>query len=260
MKLYTFLLLNGLLFILSSCEKVIDMKLDTSPTQIVIQGNIYDQQGPYEVRISETKNLDQSGAYTPVNDAIVEIKDNMGTIEALSLDSDGLYKTKYIRGMVGRTYTLSVTHGDQKYKATSTMCNAVSIDSLYFRKSYFTNQSIVTVNFSDNQPDNYYRLIEFLNKKQISYFNISYNYLSEKKMTYSFYNRPENDSYTISSGDSITVWIETIDENLYNYFRTTSSSNSQSITPANPVSNFDNGALGYFNACSLRTKSVMVHE
>jgi hypothetical protein len=238
---------------------LIDLKLGTSPTQIVIQGNIYDQPGTYEVRISETKDLDQSGTYTPVNDATVIIRDDMGETEVLKMDSDGLYKTTHIRGVVGRTYTLNVTRGDQTYKATSTMRNAVVIDSLYFRKSYFSNQSVVTVNFSDKQPDNYYRLIEFLNKKQISYFNISYNYLNEKKMTYSFYNRPENDNYTIKSGDTITVWVETIDENLYNYFRTTSSSNSQSITPANPISNFDNGALGYFNACSVRYKSVQVY-
>ena len=259
MKLYTFLLLNGLLFILSSCEKVIDMKFDTSPIQIVIQGNVYDQTGPYEVKISETKNIDEPDDYTTISDAIVEIKDNVGHSEILSKSTDGLYKTTTFRGVVGRTYTLTVTRGDKKYTATSTMYNPVIIDSLYIEKSEFSNHNIVTVDFSDKVNNNYYRIIELVNNIQKSDFNITYNYLSEEKMSYSFYNRNQNNNNVIKSGDTITVRVETIDKNIFNYFRTTNSANTQSITPANPISNFDNGALGYFNACSVRSKSVLVY-
>jgi len=62
----------------------------------------------------------------------------------------------------------------------------------------------------------------------------------------------------LEAGDEVTIWLESVDKYVYEYFRTESSEGWQSASPANPTSNISNGALGYFNACSVRTISIIV--
>jgi hypothetical protein len=67
-------------------------------------------------------------------------------------------------------------------------------------------------------------------------------------------------SSAISSGDYVTVALQSIDKGVYEYFRTLNQANNsgQSATPANPVSNFSNGALGYFSAYAVKVKSIFI--
>ena len=62
----------------------------------------------------------------------------------------------------------------------------------------------------------------------------------------------------LETGDEIIVWMESIDKGVYEYFRTAGRDGGQSSSPSNPTSNISNGALGYFNACSVRIKSIIV--
>jgi hypothetical protein len=62
----------------------------------------------------------------------------------------------------------------------------------------------------------------------------------------------------LKAGDEVTIWLESVDKYVYEYFRTEGSEGWQSASPANPTSNISNGALGYFNACSVRTISIIV--
>lgn len=62
----------------------------------------------------------------------------------------------------------------------------------------------------------------------------------------------------LKTGDSVYVILECIDENVYDYFRTAGGDMSNSASPANPISNISNGALGYFNACTIRSESLVV--
>ena len=52
-----------LIIIFSSCEKVIELNLNTTSTHIIIQGNIFDQTGPYTVKISKSVNFDEANEY-----------------------------------------------------------------------------------------------------------------------------------------------------------------------------------------------------
>ena len=58
-------------------------------------------------------------------------------------------------------------------------------------------------------------------------------------------------------GDVISVWLECIDKGVFEYFRTANSEGGQNASPANPVSNITNGALGYFSACSVSKDSII---
>jgi hypothetical protein len=244
--------LSGLLL---SCQKVIDLKLNTSSPQIVIEGNVYDQPGPDTVRISKSVNFDSTNVFPAVSGATVIIDDNAGNSETLTEIYPGTYITSSLRGIPGRTYTLSVQTGEETFTANSTMPTAVAIDSVYLENSWFTNQQ-VNIEFKDPpNVTNYYRLIEFVNNVQVENFFVTNDKLNNGEMiTYTIW----NDTNRLKSGRIVTIWLECIDESVYNYFRTASLNGEQTISPSNPLSNISKGALGYFNACTVRKKSIIV--
>jgi hypothetical protein len=244
--------LSGLLL---SCQKVIDLKLNTSSSQMVIEGNVFDQFSPDTVRISKSVNFDSTNVFPPVSGATVIINDNAGNSETLTEIYPGTYITSSLQGVPGRTYTLSVQTGGKTYTANSTMPPAVAIDSVYLGKSLVTNRQ-VNIEFGDPANiANYYRLLEFVNNTQVENFFVTSDKLNDGKMiTYSIW----NDNNRLKSGRIVTIWLECIDESVYDYFRTASLNGEQTISPSNPLSNISNGALGYFNACSVRGKSIIV--
>jgi len=67
-----------------SCQKVISVDLNSAAPNIVIEGNISDQDGAYEVKISKTVNFDQTNTFPPVTGAGVTIYDNFGNSEKLT--------------------------------------------------------------------------------------------------------------------------------------------------------------------------------
>jgi hypothetical protein len=79
----------------------------------VIEGNVTDQPGPYEVIVSMASPVWQPPLnITSVTGALVIIEDDHGNREELKEGSDGHYYTATLQGQVGYTYTLSVKIGD----------------------------------------------------------------------------------------------------------------------------------------------------
>jgi hypothetical protein len=254
---------NVILLLLSiavvSCQKVIDLELDSTQSRLVIQGNIYNSPGPYEVTISKTVDFDQSNEYPPVSHALVIIADNHGMTDTLKERSSGHYMTDKIVGTPGYTYTLVVEIQDDIYTSISTMPEPVDIDSIYTENAVMDNK-ILCVSFSDPaNEENYYKIVEFKNSKQMDEFHVTSDDLHEgEKITYKIMARGMDEDDKIESGDLIGVWLETIDRNVYDYFRTAGQDGSQSASPSNPISNISPDVLGYFNACSVTKKTYTV--
>ena len=258
-KYIVFLIFGVVLFSLfTSCQKVIKLELNTSAPQIVIQGNVYDQPGPYTVKISKSVNFDESNVYPPVTGATVIISDNIDNSENLTETSSGTYVTSELMGVPGHSYTLTVKADSQIYIATSTMMNPVEIGSIYFKKNLFGDNLDATIDFTDlGIISNYYRLIYFVNNVQQTDINVTDNKLYEgQTITYSIV--PQDTDNKLKTGDDVTIWLEAVDKGVYEYFRTAGRRGGQSASPANPTSNISNGALGYFNACSVRKIASVV--
>ena len=252
--------LTAFLVSLTSCEKVIVLQLNDSSPRVVIQGNIYDQTGPYYVKISKSVTFDESNSYPPVTGATVEISDNVNQTEILTESLPGTYKTSKLRGIPGRNYFLSVKTGSDTYKSVATMPPAVFIDSIYFASSPFGGEKSATISFND--PPfivNYYRLVYFVNGiQQMQFYILDDELFQGGSIKYALFSR--GSGVKLVKGDKVTVWLESIDGGVYEYFRTIGHESGQSTSPANPVSNISNGALGYFNACSVRKISSIVDK
>lgn len=254
-----FLLLSLLLSIIS-CEKVIQLDFKNADPKIVIQANIYDSPGPYQVKISKSVSFEENSLFPAVSGAKVVITDNISQTETLTEAAAGTYVTSRMRGIPGRTYTLTVTTGAEVYKSIAAMPQAVSMDSIYFSSSLFSGDKLTTVRFLDPPYQlNYYRLIYYINSKlQKEFYVLKDDLFDGTAIRYALH--PRGSDIKLVKGDIVTVWLESVDPGVYNYFRTAGSEDGTSASPANPVSNISNGALGYFNACAVRKITAMVDK
>ena len=245
-----------------SCEKVVDIDLNSSSPNIVVEGSISDQPGPYYIKLSQTVNYDETNIFPPITGANIVVTDDLGNSEILIETIPGTYKISKFQGSSGRTYTLTIMAEGKKYEAKSTMPSSVIIDSLSVQNQFLFGQDkkVVNVHFKDPaQVNNYYRFVEVKN-------NV------EQKYIFLYEDRLQNGSFisssmfagddTLRTNDSVRVLLQCIDKGVYDYFRTlnsvTGNGGAQSASPANPVSNISNGALGYFSAYAVKSKLIVI--
>jgi hypothetical protein len=87
---------------------------------IVIEGMITDQPGPYVVTISKSIPLDeQLQTKGLLSGAAVIISDDLGNSETLVEKSKGNYYTTLFQGVIGRSYSITITVEDKSYQSAS---------------------------------------------------------------------------------------------------------------------------------------------
>ena len=262
-----------LLAIVSSCaEEVITVDLKDAAPKIVIEGILTDQGEPCTVKISKSGDFYKPSLFPPVTGATVSLLDNEGNRETLAENEPGLYRGNSLLGTEGGTYTLTVTADGKTYAAVSSLMKAVEIDSLTY---YFENEPemynedyedieegyVFSCNFTDPETEgNYYRIKLILNGETIQGYSLfNDRYSNGKNIEYEFYNW-----YLFEENDMLEVRLLSIDKAVYNYFSTLNavllSVNTGPLfaaVPDNPTTNLTNGALGYFAAYSVRSKTVV---
>ena len=247
-----------------SCQKVINVDLNSSSPKLVIDAAVSDQPGPYIITLSQTVNFSQDNTFPPVTGAKIVIRDNAGTIDSLTEIHPGTYRTSIIQGVPGRTYTLTVNVSGTIYSAISTMPPPVNIDTLTLKNSFNGSRKIITLSFHDpGGIDNYYHVVEKVTNlypvdgKIIlpTLGSVHTDRLSDG--TEIFYS-PGGSQPDLVSGDTVQVFLQCVDKNVYNFFRTAQQNGSSSTTLSNPVTNISNGALGYFSAYSVRSKQIVI--
>jgi len=243
-----------------ACQKVIDVDLNSAAPQIVIEGNINDSPGSYYVTLSKTINFDQPNNFPPVIGAHVVMSDTVGTSELLTETTSGKYRTSIIQGIPGRRYTLDVISEGKEYIATSTMPAPVILDSLKLENILVGPDRawVFDVHFKDSAGvKSYYRFVETRNSI-ISQRFFLYDDRIQDGESIKYTLTPD----TLHDRDTVVIFLQVIDKGVYDYFRTASQiSNgrgSQSASPANPLSNFSNGALGYFSAYAVRSRRLVI--
>jgi len=246
---------------LPSCQKVINIDLNSASPQLVIEGNVSDQPGPYIVKLTKTVNFSESNVFPPVTGATVIISDNTGNTETLIESTPGTYTTSTLQGTPGRTYNLTITTGGKTYTASSTMAYPVNIDTLLYKKSPFGRDGSWSARFLDPAGiANYYALfMEINNVMQSDFSTADDNFRDGDSISMRL---PVPDNVNLQPGDSVKVILESIDKNVREYFRLLHQLSNQggfeSAPPANPESNITGNALGYFSAHSDRKKILVV--
>ena len=252
---------------LSSCEKVIHLDLNTAEKKYVIEAMVTDQPGTAQVLLSQTKNFDDNNQFVGVSGAVITVKEEGGLLTTFTETSPGHYEAPGLVGSSGKSYDLNVTVAGNVFTATSTMPAKVNLDSIYTTDELIFTDTRKIVNAVFQDPPgrgNNYRFIQYVNNlKEKALFIENDDYtdgrLNITKLYY--FADDKSDSTIIKSGDSLRLDMLCIDPNVYQYWyslaRNTNGDNNN-VTPANPVSNLQGGALGYFSAHTLQTKSMKV--
>jgi hypothetical protein len=255
--------------VFSGCQKVINVDLNEAAPRIVIEGVINDRRGPYTVTISKSGSFFNQPLLPPVSGALTIITDSSGTIDTLKEVNPGVYLTSKTRGIPGRTYTLKVISERQEYSGTSTMFSHVNIDSLTLVKEesqHFifggNNQNDTHLEihcfFRDPGEKNFYRMKVFKND---SINTASYRLYDDQ------YTNGEITELRVAHatvGDRFRIELLSLDKQTYEYYRTLEdllfSNPIFGSTPANPENNLSNGALGYFGAYAVSSRTVTITD
>jgi hypothetical protein len=255
--------------VFSGCEKVINVDLNEAAPRIVIEGLITDGMGPYIVTISKSGSYFNQPVLPPVSGAMVIITDNSGIIDTVKETTPGIYITSKTIGIPGLTYTLKVISEGQEYDGTSTIHSHVKIDSLTLVKNTSSgiglggdnqDRSHVEIHcfFKDPPEKNFYRIRtiknDSINTQNYRLYDDQYTNGEETEL------RVAN----ASAGDTFRIELMSLDEQTYGYYRTLAdllhTNPVFGSTPANPNTNLSNGALGYFGACAVSSKTIIVTQ
>ncbi len=130
------LLITIILLISDSCIDRLDLEYSESTNQLVIEGQINDEPGPYTIRVNRARKILDFSEIKPVSASKVVLTDNVGNSETLVEVSPGVFQTKPngIRGTIGREYILRVETRDGKiFESSPEKINpAGSVDSIYY--------------------------------------------------------------------------------------------------------------------------------
>jgi hypothetical protein len=260
------------LVLFTSCTKVIDIDLNSSDPQIVVEAKISDDATEKaEVRLNQSINFDQSNSFPVVKNAFVTITDKTdNVIDTLKETSAGLYQSVKRVGITGHNYLLTIKTPTKTLTATATIPRKVTLTDIEVRAQTLlgnTNyQSIPKFIDPKGLGDNYRFIMSVNGKAKNNIFVIS-DELSDgapngRGLFVGASPGDSKDSF-IKIGDTITIEMQCIDKGVYDYFNTLAGGGAGGpgggTTPANPISNIKgDGVLGYFTAHTKQIKSVVV--
>jgi len=266
-----FVLVISISLSIFSCEKIIDIPVDESAQKVVIEAATSNLLGDSYVLLSKTATLYGQNIFKKVNNGTVKITDKNGVEVTFTEDGTDVGKYTHPTFVVtpNNTYTLQVNIEGKDYSAESSTQSTTVIDSIYVVKEPNngfspggggTNENdsinLVFLAYSDKVNEkNYYRFNVYTNGDRNKRMNIT----DDKVTNGQNINGPFFDSY--ESKDTVLVEMVNMDKANYTYFYSlanTSNGGPFSASPANPVTNLDNGALGYFGAYLKDTVSVII--
>jgi hypothetical protein len=260
------LIVSSLMLVLfASCEKVIDLELNNAEKKYVVEAIVTDQPGTARVMITQTKNFDENNNFPGISGAIVKVTESGGPATLFNETSPGVYESSTLAGVSGKTYDLSVAINGNNFTASCAMPVTVNFDTLYVTDELLFTETRKIANVEYRDPPgrgNSYRFIQYVNRLKEDFLMIQNDdYTDGRNINSKLFFFTDEDKHKIKSGDTLRIDMLCIDPAIYKYWFSldrSASGQSGQATPSNPVTNMKGGALGYFTAQTLQTKTMIV--
>ena len=271
MKIYKSLFLSFFLF---SCdgfnEEIVPININVEDVEsiLVINGEIEEDKIAW-VQISYSEDIDAS-INTPINyvkNATVSIITEGGSSEDMPHIGNGIYLGSNIKGMIGETYTMTVTIGSETYTAKSTMFSPPGYQGAWVYEIGSTDKGGGSSKYSDewiiNDPS------ATRNRYLFEWWANGVHYIRQDWAI--------DDNRVVNANEGLKLFTVTldplsnqqirhrtaeIDKITYDYYnmyekivRGLVSVTSQ--TPYNPVSNFGKGTIGNFRAVAFSSAILL---
>ncbi len=122
--------------VMTSCEDVIDVPVQTAPTRLVIEASLDWEKGTsgneQTIRLRTSTPFFDTTEYTNVTGASVRVtNDSNGTEFVFEDQNNGEYHTNGFIPVLGQSYTLEVVNNGETYYATETLNAVPEITDLY---------------------------------------------------------------------------------------------------------------------------------
>jgi len=251
MKRISIIATIALLATLWSCEKEIPLDLDGVAKKPVIVSSLKAGESLFEVSITQTTDYFTPVAQDPITNASVRLIEQDGTVHVVPHVTGDRYEATGVNAVANQRYTLEVVIEGEEYRSTTFLPLGVNIDAVDAADPEYGF-------FYFDDPvgaGNYYYYVYGVND---SIFN-NYGFF--------YYSDQWGDGGTIEgeffleqvdyqSGDSLILLLRTIDKPVYDYYVSLEQAQSSgdggpfAPAPSNPINNWSNGALGYFEATS----------
>jgi hypothetical protein len=261
------------LFIFIGCEEIIEVELDNAEPQIVIEAKISDAPENNIVSITKSTDFYNPSQFETISGAEIIVNEKSGNKYIFTEQSPGLYKNDLLTANTGMKYTINVNYNGKSYSATSKLNKKLIIDSIAvigekrpFRDNLFYEFHCY---FKDNPGiKDYARFKVSINGEYEKNIFVYDDRLTDgNEIDFNRFNiRNGNDEEPIKPGDIITMELLTIDEGAFEYFDTLRRVLASAprggpgggTAPANPTTNWNNNALGYFSAFSIDSKTIEI--
>ena len=256
-----------ILFAFPACEKVIEFDLDESKEALVIEATMTNNKLPFKVLVSKTTSYFGTKTSNPVSGAKVSARSERGKVKYCVETSPGVYELENVVALPGFWYIVDVEYDGITYSARSYMNETVHIAELGI--SYFDGFGIFDSGYKVNtyikdpvKIENYYRLKYYVNGQPTNNsgeITLYSDHLFDGKAI-----GLTQRSIVFKKTDTLIIELQSIDKAAYDYFSTLENISwtdiQQSATLANPISNFNNGALGYFSAYTSDRKNLIIKD
>lgn len=251
-----------LLIAFTSCEKVVQLKLDNAEPQLVIEGAVTNQSANHVVKISYSVPFTESNNFPPASGATVTITDDHNGVFPLTETTPGTYVTARFLGRLGYKYTITAIVNGKTYTGSSTMPAPVRFDNLTYKDGFFDSaKKTITIHYQEPANTvNQYRFVMFVNSVQVkAIFDQDDSFTNGRYVDDDLF----QDEIDIKAGDMVTIEGQCIDRDIYTYWFSLSQQGGGrrgggSPTPSNPPSNLNNNALGYFSAHTVQRLNITV--
>ncbi len=246
--------LASLLFV-TSCQKVINVDLNDASANIVVEGEVLVGDTTHRVKITRTMNFDEPSNFPTVENAVVTVVDNLGNVGTFTHVGAGVYELSSYPGVEGRTYTLTVVVDGKTYSASSTMPQNVLMDSLYVEQIPFGADTFSLVTPERLDPTgiaNYYQFRITQNGEVYDGITLQTDQLYDGNVIVEPLFLEE-----LEINDTIKVDMFSITKAAWTYHNQLLNNSTGQSTPANPVSNFSGGCLGFFSTRGASSKTII---
>lgn len=259
-------------FIFFSCEKVIDIGLDTAAPRLVIEASINWVNGTNgnEQKVKLTTTTDYFSNTIPrVTNAVVFITNSNNQQFNFVQDTEpGIYKCANFNPILNETYTLTVVYKDEIYTSTEKLLNTPIVKRVDQRNDggILGDEIEVKFVFDDipNETNFYFLKINDPYKVIPEYGVLEDRFFQNNEMFGLYF------SEKLKTGDTLKFTNNGITLNYFNYMNILLSqagggnagpfSTPTSTIRGNIVNqtNFDNFALGYFRLSKTEIKEYII--
>jgi len=285
------LLVFAFSFVLISCEKDINFKLDEAKPKLVVEAIIENGQAPMVILTKSTGYFSQisldllTNSFVHNADVFVfngtlthklkeyEVPVGAGiSLYYYATDSSNL-NTAFV-GELNHAYSLKIVADGQEYTATTTIPRITKkIDSLWAKPSPDgdTTKAIVIVRATD--PPGFGDYVRYFTKVNNGIFypplNSAFDDLFVDGTTYEIQVAPgvdrnisNKEATLFNRGDTVTFKLSNIDKATFDFWRTMefsyNSVGNPFSTPTKVLSNVSNDALGYFGGYATQYRTLII--